>query len=164
MERGVLAVEPVPVPVEESLAIAASIMAPQFSDNNLHFVHRPGDPTVVALADPERLRQILLNLMGNAVRYTPPGGSVMLEATTEDGMVFVRVLDTGVGIPADKLDVIFEPFTQLERRAGRGSGVGLGLALARDFARAMGGDLSVESEVGAGSVFTLSLQRCQAPD
>jgi signal transduction histidine kinase len=122
----------------------------------------PEQPHLVR-ADPEKLRQILLNLLTNAVKFTDTGGRVALACTTdaEAGVIRVRVTDTGRGIPADQIDRIFEPFVQVDRHRTHESqqGVGLGLAISRDLARGMGGELAVESEVGVGSTFTLTLPR-----
>ena len=91
------------------------------------------------------------------------GGTVRVTAGAEDGRVRIRVRDTGAGIPADRLESIFEPFVQLDRNlTSAHQGTGLGLAISRDLARAMGGDLAAESMPGAGSVFTLSLPRAEA--
>ncbi len=110
--------------------------------------------------DPEKLRQILLNLLSNAIKFTEPGGTVAMRCEARDGHVLVRVRDTGRGIPPDKLEVIFEPFTRIESPHTRTTeGTGLGLAISRDLARAMGGDLNAESTAGEGSVFTLVLPR-----
>jgi signal transduction histidine kinase len=115
----------------------------------------------VVRADAEKLRQVLLNLLGNAVKFTDAGGRVALACATDAaaGVVRVRVSDTGRGIPAERRASIFEPFVQVDRqRTPEGQqGVGLGLAISRDLARGMGGDLTVESEVGSGSTFTLTL-------
>jgi PAS domain S-box-containing protein len=114
-------------------------------------------------ADPERLRQILLNLLTNAVKFTEAGGRVALACETDDaaGVFRARVSDTGRGIPADQLERIFEPFVQVDRHRTPESqqGVGLGLAISRELARGMGGDLTVESTPGVGSTFTLTLPR-----
>jgi signal transduction histidine kinase len=117
------------------------------------------DTPVVAWADPDRVRQILVNLVMNAVKYTPrDGGSIELRSALIGGTVVVEVEDTGPGIPEEKLGSIFEPFVQLaEGLAGRQGGVGLGLAISRDLAQGMRGDLSARSTVGVGSTFTLSL-------
>jgi signal transduction histidine kinase len=121
-----------------------------------------GSPYYV-IADQDKLQQILINLLSNAVKFTPQGGRIMLELSTEPdqrGMATIRVSDTGVGIPDDKLQAIFEPFVQVGRSlSSPGEGTGLGLAISRDLARGMGGDLTAESEEGKGSVFTLTLPR-----
>ena len=115
---------------------------------------------VVGYADQTKTEQIVLNLLSNAVKFTPPGGRVTVGCGTAGDRVHVSVRDTGPGIPADKQDAIFEPFMQLGRNlTSLHEGTGLGLAISRDLARAMGGDVTVESEVDVGSTFTLVLPR-----
>jgi signal transduction histidine kinase len=118
------------------------------------------DKSIVARADPEKVTQILVNLLSNAIKFTPVGGRIAADCEAKGDTVLLSFKDTGVGIPADKLDAIFEPFVQLkEGLADRESGVGLGLAISRDLARAMNGDLTVESGEGGGARFTLALPR-----
>src|SRR5262249_48614506 len=105
---------------------------------------------------PERFRQILLNLVGNAVKFTPPGGTVTLRQRVESCNCVIDVEDTGRGIPDAEQERIFEPFVRL-RGDESVSGTGLGLAISREMARAMGGELSVSSKAGAGSRFSLRL-------
>ena len=113
---------------------------------------------MVARADRHRLQQILINLVGNAIKFTPEGGRVMVDAFDDDARVMIRVADSGLGIPADRLQSIFEPFVQVDSEfTRRASGAGLGLAISRDLARMMGGELTVESEIRQGSVFSVSL-------
>lgn len=120
-----------------------------------------GDVDGVIWADAERVRQILLNLVMNAVKYAVAGsGPITLSITTTPKTVAMHVIDHGPGIPPEKLEVIFSPFVQLAATlADRRGGVGLGLAISRDLARAMSGDLTVVSTVGVGSKFTLELPR-----
>ena len=114
-------------------------------------------PDVSIYADPGKVEQILLNLLANAVKFTDPGGRVTLRAEIAGDRAHLIVQDTGMGIPADHLKAIFEPFVQVGRGLSTPSeGTGLGLAISRDLARAMGGDLWVESEEGVGSTFTVS--------
>jgi PAS domain S-box-containing protein len=146
------------VPLDETLAGMEALVAPQVLAHGLTYEHRRSDPGATVRADRDKLRQIVLNLLSNAVKFTPPGGHVWLESEVVDGRAEVRVGDSGPGIPADKLATIFEPFVQVNAGYTRTSeGTGLGLAISRDLARAMGGDLGVESWPGEGSVFTLVL-------
>ena len=124
-------------------------------------------------ADREKLQQILLNLLGNAVKFTDARdgvpGRVEVACSVEAGAgggaaagdrVHIHVRDTGAGIAAEALERVFEPFVQADQRLTRPhAGVGLGLAISRDLARGMGGDLTAESTLGAGSTFTLTLPR-----
>jgi len=114
---------------------------------------------VTVRADPERLRQILLNLLSNAVKFTGEGGTIGIECEAGGAVTRVVIWDTGRGIPESQLARIFEPFVQVERALTTPApdGVGLGLAISRHLARAMEGDLTVESALGKGSRFTLTL-------
>jgi signal transduction histidine kinase len=124
----------------------------------LTFAREPGDPGLVVRADPERLRQILLNLLANSVKFTGAGGRVSIGAARDGDVIRIRVSDSGIGIPADQLERVFEPFFQVDRGTTRTySGIGLGLAIARDFARAMGGELRMESTEGKGTTVSLEL-------
>jgi signal transduction histidine kinase len=117
-------------------------------------------------ADREKMQQILINLLTNAVKFTPAGGTVTLGVVAGrlDGHVGVSVTDSGIGIPATKLASVFEPFVQVDvNETRRKAGSGLGLAISRDLARGMGGDLLAQSEEGRGSTFTLLLPRVASP-
>lgn len=126
---------------------------------------RPCGDALSIWADPDRTMQVLLNLVVNALKHTPDHTRVEVlcdesPATAHLPFVAIRVRDEGQGIPPEKLDAIFEPFIQATRRkAGSREGLGLGLAIARDLARGMGGDLTVESQIDRGSTFTLTLPR-----
>jgi PAS domain S-box-containing protein len=134
------------------------VTALQLHAKELHFVRRNGGEGMRVRADREKVEQILVNLMTNAIKFTQPNGEIALECASAADHVTVRVSDTGRGIPADKLFEIFEPFVQVARSAGApNEGVGLGLAISRDLSRAMGGDLVAESVIGKGSTFTLTL-------
>ena len=133
-----------------------------------------GRPDVAFYADADRVRQILTNLLSNAIKFTPPGGRVAIEygLLPRDGAdgaapstwTCFRVRDSGIGIAKEQLGRIFDPFVQVETGHTRSrGGVGLGLAISRDFARGMGGDLTVESQLGVGSLFTLTLPRGRRP-
>jgi signal transduction histidine kinase len=149
----------------ESMQQAVYLVEPLFQQRGLFFDGVIGDSSIVARADPERVAQILVNLLSNAIKFTPAGGHIKAECAARPETVSIRVSDTGIGIAADKLEAIFEPFIQLrESLSNRESGVGLGLAISRDLARAMHGDLTVESVEGGGARFTLSLPRAAERD
>ncbi len=148
------------VPVAEMLAEVESLVAPQVAASGVAFRRDAVEPALAVRADADKVRQVLLNLLANAVKYTPPGGTVALECEAGEREVRIRVRDTGTGIRAERLPHIFEPFVQGERALNRpDEGVGLGLAISRELARGMGGELSVWSEPGTGSTFTFTLPR-----
>ena len=119
-------------------------------------------PTAVA-GDAAALRRALLNLVENAVKYTPPGGKVEIALGRTDGMAEVTVADTGIGIEPDDLERIFEPFRRLDAARARDTGgAGLGLAIARSIVIAHGGLVTVESRPGSGSRFTVRLPAAPA--
>jgi len=137
-----------------------SLIRPQLAAKHLEFSSEPVREDIVVRADAEKVRQVLLNLMANAVKFTAPGGHIQISCECDDARVYLRVTDTGIGIPTDRRGAIFEPFVQLHRTLAQPSeGTGLGLAISRDLARGMGGELTVESEPGIGSTFTLLLER-----
>jgi signal transduction histidine kinase len=114
----------------------------------------------IAFGDRARVDQILLNLLSNAIRHTSAGGRVTAKCVVSRKTAGIAVIDTGTGVPKDKLEAIFEPFVQLGRSLSSAhEGMGLGLSISRDLARAMNGDLTVSSKVGEGSTFTLRLPR-----
>jgi len=119
---------------------------------------QPGSQFAAVQADKAKLRQILFNLIGNAIKFTESGGSVIIGTRQDDKMAYISVTDTGIGISADDLDKLFIPFTQLDSFCARQyEGTGLGLALAKELAELHGGTIYVESEAGKGSTFTLAL-------
>ncbi|MDB4880266.1 MAG: domain S-box [Gemmatimonadetes bacterium] len=135
-----------------------SAVAPQLRDRalDLHFP-RPS-PDVVVRADADQLVGILTNLLGNAAKFTPAGGEVTVRCERGEGIVRIQVRDTGIGIAPALHDRIFEPFFQVESGFTRTTvGTGLGLSISREAARAMGGDVTLESAPGAGSTFTVTL-------
>lgn len=150
----------VTVPVGTMLNRAEALVAPQFMEKGLVFSAEPCEASLAVHADPERLTQVIVNLLTNALKFTPPGGRASLRCVAGAQTVAMRVSDTGTGIAAEHLGRIFEPFYQADRSLTRAQGgIGLGLAISRDLVRAMGGDIEVASTPGHGAVFTVTLRR-----
>ncbi|MEO7965506.1 MAG: HAMP domain-containing sensor histidine kinase [Gemmatimonadaceae bacterium] len=165
-ERGQVYYDLVTLPLEPFLAGMDALVAPQAAAKALTLLHETSARTPCVVADREKLRQVLLNLLSNAIRYTPAGGRITLGAIpAPDDMVAIRVIDNGPGIPRERQEEIFEPFVQLDRSLTQSrEGVGLGLAISRDLARGMGGDLRVESASGEGACFIVELPRGNVAD
>jgi PAS domain S-box-containing protein len=159
LEIGSVHYEPVALPAHEAITAAEVLLAPQAWAKGVTLVTPSGhQPATTLHADPEKVQQILVNLLDNAVKFTDSGGRVEVSCTAADSHVRIDVTDTGIGIPADMLEVIFEPFVQVRSELTRTAhGTGLGLAISRALARGMNGDLTAASEMGKGSVFTLML-------
>ena len=160
LEAGAVQYDVGAVPVAGVLAGVESFMLPQMRSKGLRLVMGACDPALAVHADVDKLGQVLLNLVSNAVKFTAEGGEVAIGCHALDDAVEIAVSDTGVGVPADQLGRIFEPFVQVGRTlSSPGEGTGLGLAISRDLARGMGGDLTVRSTPGEGSTFTVTLRR-----
>ena len=151
------------VSANEMLAGVEPLVTPQFIAHGVDFQRIACGGDVRVFCDPEKTRQILLNLLTNAYKFTDPGGRVVLGCSTADTVATFVVTDSGRGIPPEKLASIFEPFVQIDRHLNTESqqGVGLGLSISRQLARDMHGDLTVISEPGGGSTFTLTLPLAQ---
>jgi PAS domain S-box-containing protein len=159
VESGHLAVRPETLALREAVARAETLVRLRAEEGKLALDFAACDDEISVRADPDRLQQILLNLLTNAIKFTPPGGSVTVACERAGPRVRVRVRDTGIGIPPDQLERVFEAFVQLEPQPDPAlqRGVGLGLAISRELARAMSGELTAESRPGEGSVFILDL-------
>lgn len=150
------------VPMPDVLKATREIVAPQIAAKGLEYRERDDCPGAAVCADREKLVQILINLIGNAVRHTARGGEILVACQHDGQNICISVRDTGTGIPADKLESIFEPFVQVESTyEGERQGTGLGLSISRDLARAMDGDITVESQLGKGSTFTVRLRAAE---
>jgi PAS domain S-box-containing protein len=146
------------VAVPDAVSAAESLVAPQAREKGLTLLITECPTELAVRADAEKLRQILVNLLSNAVKFTERGGRIEVSCARADGQVDIAIADTGIGIAPDKLDVIFDPFVQIRSDLTRPhEGAGLGLAISRDLARGMGGDLTARSAPERGSVFTLRL-------
>jgi signal transduction histidine kinase len=136
------------------------LVAPQLAAKALTYDRTRCTERCVVRADADKLQQILLNVLSNAIKFTAPAGAITLRCREQGPHLAVAIEDTGIGIAPERWDDIFEPFVQIDRRLNTPhEGTGLGLAISRDLARGMGGDLTVESTPGVGSTFTLTLPR-----
>ena len=150
-----------PTLVNEILHGMEGLVGSQLGAKQLRYEFRPGDARIAAQADAVKVQQILLNLLANAIKFTPRGGAIRLECAGDFEHVAIRVVDSGIGIPADKLEAVFEPFVQIRDKNASCNGTGLGLAISRRLAIAMGGSLTATSTLGKGSTFTLRLQKAE---
>lgn len=157
LESGRVTVRLEAVRVAEAVERAETLMKLRFAEASLEYVRHACDADMAVIADAERLQQVILNLLSNAAKFTPAGGKVEVRCEHTDAQVMLHVSDTGIGIPEEKLNEIFEPFVQVAGESASRDGVGLGLSISRDLARAMRGDLTVASTVGRGSTFTITL-------
>ena len=165
LETGTVHYHLTSVRVRETMAGAQALVVPQADVKGLTLTADPcpaaADGSALTVhADAEKLRQVLVNLLSNAVKFTDRGGHVSLGCDVDASHVRLHVRDTGIGIEADQLDRIFDPFVQVRSDLTRtAEGTGLGLAISRDLARGMGGDLTVTSTPGVGSEFTVVLPK-----
>ena len=160
VEAGQLELDLTSFDAAELLDTILPLIAPQAAAKRIDFGVDECPPGLMAVGDLERVRQILLNLVGNAIKFTPPGGRVALACRPAGNCVAFSVRDNGPGIAVTQQRSIFDPFVQVERRLSNPrDGVGLGLAISADLARAMNGSITVESILGEGSTFTLELPR-----
>jgi signal transduction histidine kinase len=158
LETGTVDFDITDVPVGEALAAAEMLVRPQARSKGLTLSIPAAPPTLVVRADAEKLRQILVNLASNAVKFTDAGGRIEITCASAGDRARIQIRDTGMGVPPDKLDSIFDPFVQVRSDLSRPyEGTGLGLAISRDLAVRMAGDLTVESALDVGSTFTLTL-------
>ena len=159
IDAGQISYDLTAVPLREVLDSVAPMIEPQAKAKAIAFESTGCPPDAIAWADRAKVEQILLNLLSNAVKFTGPGGRVKLGcARADDQEVELTVQDTGSGIPTDQFERIFEPFVQVGRTlAAPHEGTGLGLAISRDLARAMGGNIRVQSTVDIGSTFVVTL-------
>ena len=159
LDSGRISYDVTNVPLAACLQSMESLVQPQIGGKNLRYRCDTADPRVSVRADSEKIQQILLNLLDNAIKFTPDGGDITLRADVHDAFVHISVADSGAGIASSRWDEIFEPFVQVSTPTVRKEGVGLGLAISRELARGMAGDLTVSSEIGAGATFLLTLPR-----
>jgi len=166
MESGKLKVEPKDVDFKKLVDQFLDEVQPIAEEKQLTvYSHFNREPFPRLVSDPRLIRLILNNLFTNAIKYTDRGGRVTLSCKAENGNLLIRIIDTGRGIAKNDLGRIFEPFEQVgapKRRGGNLSGVGLGLTLVKHVVQALGGKIEVESDLGKGSTFTVTLPLLQA--
>jgi signal transduction histidine kinase len=160
LEVGQLEIKLEDFPVDAALSVAEELVNPQLESRQLAYEYVHGDESVSIRADRDRFQQIVLNLLSNAIKFTPEKGTISVRWRLSGNTVVIDVADTGIGIDAAQLERIFDPFVQVHSGTTRTSeGVGLGLAISRDMARQMGGEIVVRSRFGEGSTFSLVLPR-----
>jgi PAS domain S-box-containing protein len=160
VERGEVTFDVVPILVVGAAGEVIELIEPQAREKGLAVSVECPDASMIAMADPDKLRQILVNLLSNAIKFTPRGGEVRVSCDGDEYAVTIAVSDTGIGISQTKQREVFDPFVQVDRGLGASpEGIGLGLAISRTLARAMGGDVTLDSEPGKGSTFRVTLSR-----
>jgi signal transduction histidine kinase len=158
LESGDLPFEPRALPLSSLVTDVVSEVRVSRADREVSVDNQVPAELAPVWADPERVHQVLFNLLDNAVRFTPPGGRVLVTAQRQNGSCEVTVADTGPGIPAEHLPRLFERFYRVDSaRSAKDGGTGIGLAIARSVVEAHGGHIRAESEVGRGSAFTFDL-------
>jgi PAS domain S-box-containing protein len=165
IEAGHLSLSHEPVGAFDIVDLAMEFVRPLAAHRGISLVvDKSNAADCMVLADRQRLNQVLLNLLSNAVKYNRPGGRVTVSFEVVGGRLRIRVSDTGAGIPPAKLVLLFQPFERLGAEQTAVEGTGLGLALSRGLAEAMGGTLGVESQIDQGSTFWVELALTDAPE
>jgi signal transduction histidine kinase len=162
VESGELVLEIDEIDLEEVAQPIVSSFQPQAAAHGVNLELRALRPIIVE-ADEHRLSQVFVNLIDNALRYTPDGGSVDVTIDVDDGYAVIQVRDTGIGIPYKDLPYVFERFYVVDRSRARGiSGAGLGLSIVKHIVEAHGGNVQVESTLGTGTTFTVRVPMVSA--
>jgi len=158
IKAGRMELHPEPVSLEQAVEFGVETVRAFAADQTVKIELRPPPEPLWVLATQDRLVQVIVNLVSNAIKFSSQGTHVVIRWWREDDWVITEVADEGPGIPADKLRTIFEPFRQLDSSSTRGhGGAGLGLTISQDIVQALGGELWAESEVGKGSRFFVRL-------
>jgi len=158
IEAGRLSVDVRSVLVHDVVGTLEALVRPELERKHLIFSCEPCDNGLSVRGDPEKMRQILLNFLANAIKFTPQGGRIQVGVDHREEFVRIWVSDTGIGIPREMIAHVFEPFFQVEQGTTRRyPGIGLGLAIARDLANAMNGEVRLESTAGKGTTISLLL-------
>jgi two-component system phosphate regulon sensor histidine kinase PhoR len=146
-----------PVCLIRSIRSVMNILGPQISEKSLHVEFIYDDQLSLILADEDLLNQVLINLLDNAIKYTPRQGKIIIRSRQRDSRVITTFTDTGMGIPHESLPRVFERFYRVDKaRSRHQGGTGLGLAIVKHIVESHGGEVFVESEVGRGATFGVS--------
>ena len=164
IETGKLTISPEPVAIDALLEEATAVVRPLAAARNVSLARAAVGAEVHVLADRQRLRQVMLNVLSNALKYNRDGGAVTISCTvTPSGAVKIAVADTGYGMAREHIERLFRPFDRLGKELGSVEGTGLGLALAHGLVVAMGGTIEATSELDAGTTFTIELALAEGP-
>jgi len=143
--------------LEPLIDLCLHTVEPLVKGERLRLVKELRDDIPELFTDQDKLKQILMNLLSNAIKFAE-AGTITVTAQCQDGKVAIAVADTGIGIPAEQLALVFEEFHQVDSSHTRQySGTGLGLSISRHFAQLLGGDITLQSTVGVGSIFTVAV-------
>jgi signal transduction histidine kinase len=158
IESGTLDLQKTVVNICELIKDTVSNYEPLAQDNGLRLDCKVPEQSVDICLDPDKFKEVLINLISNSIKFTPEGGWIKVICTEQDKEILVSIQDSGVGIAKEDIPKLFDKFTQFGRKAGPGEkGTGLGLAIAKKLVEIHGGNIKVESEVGQGTIFTISL-------
>jgi PAS domain S-box-containing protein len=164
IESGRLTLSREPVSLDHLMLECRAMIEPQAQLRGIGMQFPRFDTPNFVVADRTRLKQVLINLLFNAVKYNRPGGTVVVDCTAvAPNSLRVSVTDTGEGLPAEKLAQLFQPFNRLGKEAGIEEGTGIGLVVAKQLVELMGGSIGADSTVGAGTVFWVELTQCDPP-
>jgi two-component system phosphate regulon sensor histidine kinase PhoR len=159
LEAGEKPPQPVPVAIEGAVGHACALLEEKARNKKINIDRRGIEGALSVLADRRKFEQVMVNLLDNALKYTPENGSITISAKEADGIVAIKITDTGIGIPTNDLPRIFERFYRVDTaRSREQGGTGLGLAIVKHIIQQHGGSIAVESTPGKGSTFTVSMR------
>lgn len=158
IEAGKISVNMKPVQIEDIIEGTVKMMLDMAKNKNISLCYYNYDKLPGVLADADKIKEVLVNLIGNSIKFTPDGGKVEVYSNFRDDKIFISVKDNGIGIPREYHEKIFEKFVQVKKDINDGSGTGLGLAIVKKIVEIHGGEIWVESEEGKGSTFTFTLK------
>jgi PAS domain S-box-containing protein len=158
IEKGTIVMNMEKLALRPILNLIQNIVTPQLNMHDVSLEVKPVDDDLIVTADPVRLRQVLLNLVSNAIKYNQKGGSVYLDVSVTEANVRIDVTDTGEGFDMKYSDALFEPFNRLGKESTAIEGTGIGLPISKELMHLMGGEIGVTSEIGHGSTFWVALQ------